>query len=83
MGVVVALAPLVVRAGFFPPGDGIGEALPDKPRRHKAPRNQAPREMLCKCKKCLFGILLGGWNKKLAWKHCQPGVERLLVGKQV
>ncbi len=40
-------------------------------------------EMLCKCKKNDFGILLGQWDEKLSQQHRQPGVEHLLVGKQV
>ncbi len=39
----VDLAPLAVQAGFCPAGDLGGEAAPDKPRRHKAPRGQPPR----------------------------------------
>ncbi len=43
VGVAVDLAPLAVQAGFCPAGDVIGEAVLDKPRRHKAPRGQPPR----------------------------------------
>ncbi len=43
VGVAVDLAPLAVQSGFCPAGDVIGEAAPDKPRRHKAPRGQPPR----------------------------------------
>jgi hypothetical protein len=32
--------------------------------------------------KSLFRILLGEWDEKLPWKHRQPGMERLLVGKR-
>jgi hypothetical protein len=39
----VDLAPLAVQAEFFQAGDVVGEAAPDKPRRHKAPRGQSPR----------------------------------------
>jgi hypothetical protein len=38
-------------------------------------------EMLCKCKKMSFWNFAGTMGQM--WKHCQPGVERLLVGKQV
>ncbi len=42
-GVAVDLAPLAVQAGFCPAGDIVGEAVADKPRRHKVPRGQPPR----------------------------------------
>jgi hypothetical protein len=40
VGVAVDLA---VQAGFCPPGDIVGKAVRDKPRRHKAPKGQLPR----------------------------------------
>ncbi len=43
VGVAVDLLPLVVQAGFCPPGNVVGKAAPDKPRRHKAPIGQLPR----------------------------------------
>jgi hypothetical protein len=41
--VAVDLAPLAVQAGFCPANDVVGEAAPDKPRRHKALIGQPPR----------------------------------------
>ncbi len=43
VGVAIDLALLAVHAGFCPAGDVVGKAVPDKPRRHKAPRGQPPR----------------------------------------
>ena len=37
------LALLAVQAGFCLAGEVVGEAAPDKPRRHKALRGQPPR----------------------------------------
>ncbi len=65
-GVVVNLALLAVQAGFCPAGDVAGEAAPDKPRRHKAPRGQPPRMgNAVQMQKSIFGIQLGHWDEKL------------------
>ncbi len=42
-GVAVDLALLAVQAGFCPADDVVGEAAPDKPRRHKTLRGKPPR----------------------------------------
>jgi hypothetical protein len=42
-GVAVDLASLAMEAGFYPAGDVVDEAAPDKPRRHRAQRGQPPR----------------------------------------
>ena len=42
-GVAVDLALLAVQAGFCLAGEVVGEAAPDKPRRHMALRGQPPR----------------------------------------
>ncbi len=83
--VAVDLAPLAVQAGFCLAGEIVGEAAPDKPRRHKAPRGQPPRVgNAVQIQKNVYSeFCWDNRDEKLPWKHRQPGVERLLVRKQV